>query len=110
MGVIDLMRNGVPLVGMQERPSGFKRLMVPATMTEEELSSSSSVWRRKALMGVDKRRDVKEEDPLVSATNLEVEAGFLQGPYCEDVSVLLDSEKWCLNPRFALFQEQTKSE
>jgi len=31
--------------------------------------------------------------------------GFLEGPYSEDeMSVLLGTEKWSLNPRYVLFQ------
>ena len=46
-----------------------------------------------------------EEKALIDSTQLEVERGFLQGPYSEDeMSVLLGTEDWSLNPRFVLFQ------
>ena len=46
-----------------------------------------------------------EEKALLEATVNEVERGFLQGPYNEaEMSVLMGSEDWSLNPRFVLFQ------
>ena len=47
----------------------------------------------------------QEEDALVETTALEVEKGFLQGPYTEEeMSVLMGTDGWSLNPRFVLFQ------
>eukprot|EP00435_Cladocopium_sp_Y103_P033666 s1851_g8.t1 len=104
MDVVRLMKEGIPLVGLQEPPKGYTEMLVPASITEEELEQSA-LWRRKALMGMDKCFSVEEEDALQKATAEEVSLGFLEGPYREDeISVLLDTETWSLNPRFALFQ------
>ena len=41
----------------------------------------------------------------VETQDHQVKRGFLQGPYTEDdMTVLLGSENWTLNPRFVLFQ------
>ena len=46
-----------------------------------------------------------EEKALLEATVNKVERGFFQGPYNEaEMSVLMGSEDWSLNPRFVLFQ------
>ena len=49
MAVVDLMKNGVPLVGLQPTPKGYKEQLVPATITEDELTQAAP-WRRKCLM------------------------------------------------------------
>ena len=104
MGVVDLVRRGVPLVGLQEAPPGYRRQLVPATMTEDELCTSA-LWRRRALMGSTSRMDKEEVEALLESTQAEVDKGFLQGPYSEtEMTVLLSDSAWSLNPRFVLFQ------
>ena len=104
MGVVDLLKFGVPLVGLQEPPTGYQRLLVPASMTEDELMASAR-WRRTSIMQTARPLSKSEEDALVEATASEVEKGFLQGPYSEaEMSVLMGTECWSLNPRFVLFQ------
>ena len=63
MGVVDLLRDGVPLVGLQEAPIGYKKNLIPATMTEEELSSSA-LYRRKLLMGDHRDWTAEEQQAL----------------------------------------------
>ncbi|CAL1161019.1 unnamed protein product [Cladocopium goreaui] len=88
MAVVDLLKFGVPLVGLQEPPSGYQQLMVPASMTEEELMASAK-WRRDSIMQTARPISKLEEDALLEATASEVEKGFLQGPYSEsEMSVL----------------------
>ena len=107
MGALDLLKFGVPLVGFQPAPKGFKEQLVPATMTEEELLNSA-LWRRKTMMCQQKRFTAEEEKALIETTSDEVLRGFLQGPYTEqEMSVLQETEGWSLNPRFALFQGTT---
>ena len=50
MSVVDLLVKGLPLVGMQEAPKGYRPLVVPATTTQDELEASS-FWRTKSVMG-----------------------------------------------------------
>ena len=104
MGVVALLKEGVPLVGLQAAPPGYKQQLVPATMTEKELLQTAQ-WRRKSLMCNSKQISEEDEQALLDTTNEEVSRGFLQGPYTEqEISVLLETEEWSLNPRFALFQ------
>ena len=104
MGVVALLKEGVPLVGLQAAPPGYKQQLVPATMTEKELLQTAQ-WRRKSLMCNSKQFSQEDEQALLDTTNEEVSRGFLQGPYTEqEISVLLETEEWSLNPRFALFQ------
>ncbi|CAL1136988.1 unnamed protein product [Cladocopium goreaui] len=104
MDVVDLLKFGVPLVGLQEPPTGYQRLLVPASMTEDELTASAR-WRRTSIMQTARQLSKSEEDALLEATASEVEKGFLQGPYSEaEMSVLMGTECWSLNPRFVLFQ------
>jgi hypothetical protein len=104
MEVVDLLKHGVPLIGLQAAPKGYQKHLVPASMTEDELLQSAK-WRRKAIMAGARRMTKDEQSSLQETTAAEVERGFLQGPYTEDeMTVLFGSENWTLNPRFVLFQ------
>lgn len=104
MGVVELLKYGAPLVGLQTAPPGYRQQLVPATMTEGELLQTAQ-WRRKSLMCQSKQFSQDDEKALLETTNDEVARGFLQGPYTEqEMSVLLETEEWSLNPRFVLFQ------
>ena len=104
LDVVNLLKYGVPLVGLQDAPNGYLKQLVPASMTEGELRESAK-WRRRAIMMSARSLGVPEEEALVEATASEVSRGFLQGPYTEDeMTVLVGSEDWTLNPRFVLFQ------
>lgn len=104
MGVVDLLKFGIPLVGLQPTPKGYRQQLVPATISEDELLQSAT-WRRQLLMYQTKSFSLEEERELLTATGDEVKRGFLQGPYLEDeISVLMGTTEWSLNPRFILFQ------
>ena len=104
MEVVNLLKHGVPLVGLQPSPEGYQKLLVPACMTEDELPQTAR-WRRQSIMQGARQLTTTEEKALMEATDNEVERGFLQGPYSEaEMSVLMESEDWSLNPRFVLFQ------
>ena len=104
LDVVNLLKYGVPLVGLQAAPNGYLKHLVPASMTEGELRESAR-WRRRAIMMSSRSLGVPEEEALVEATAAEVSRGFLQGPYTEDeMTVLMGSDDWTLNPRFVLFQ------
>ena len=108
MGVVDLLKNGVPLVGLQDTPVGYKKNLVPATVTEDELMSSA-LYRRKLLMGDHREWTAEEQQALLDTTSDEVSRGFLEGPYSEDeMTVLLETDQWSLNPRFVLFQGSSR--
>ena len=102
MDVVNLLKHGVPLIGLQPAPKGYQKHLVPASMTEDELVQSAK-WRRKAIVAGARRMTRDEQSSLQETTAAEVERGFLQGPYTEDeMTVLFGSENWTLNPRFVL--------
>ncbi|CAL1153270.1 unnamed protein product, partial [Cladocopium goreaui] len=102
--VVSLLKQGIPLVGLQAAPKGYREQLVPASITEDELLQSSA-WRRKSLMCQSKRFKPEEEAAPLKTTAEEVAKGFLEGPYSEqEISVLLETEDWSLSPRFVLFQ------
>eukprot|EP00438_Fugacium_kawagutii_P019357 Skav210201 [mRNA] locus=scaffold1264:141588:142514:- [translate_table: standard] len=104
LAVVDMVSHGIPLVGMQPAPKGYRPLVVPATMTQEELESSA-LWRRKSIMGSKPDFEGADETELENAAAKEVEMGFLDGPYSEaDLDKYYGHQKWLLNPRFALHQ------
>ena len=108
LGVIDLLREGIPLVGLQEAPKGYVKNLVPASITEDELMASA-LWRRRALMCDHRERTSEEQKALLDTTAEEVKMGFLEGPYNEEeMSVLLETNQWSLNPRFVLFQGSSR--
>ena len=104
LGVVDLLREGIPLVGLQEAPKGYVKNLVPASITEDELMASA-FWRRRALMCDHRDWASEEQTALLETTAEEVKMGFSEGPYNEEeMSVLLETDQWSLNPRFVLFQ------
>ncbi len=105
--VMNLLTEGVPLVGCDDSSRGFDRHMVPATLTPEELLKSS-LWRRKAIMGSHKSIDEKDINSMIETSNDEVARGFLEGPFSEsEMSDLVGHHEWLLNPRFVLYQGES---
>ena len=47
MEVVNLLKHGVPLVGLQPPPEGYQKMLVPASMTEDELLQTA-MWRRQS--------------------------------------------------------------
>ena len=108
MSVVDLLVKGVPLVGMQEAPKGYRPLVVPATTTQDELEASA-FWRRKSVMGAKPDLAPADEEELVAAAQKEVDLGFLEGPFTEaQLDDFYGHRRWLLNPRFALHQGVNK--
>lgn len=108
MDVVNLLLKGVPLVGCQEPPKGFKLQTVPATMTTSELEKSA-VWRRKAMMSSLKSMPTEDQEELMKATSEEVSSGFLVGPFGEDdMTKHFGTPDWLLNPRFVLYQGEAR--
>ena len=103
-GVMELMMKGVPIIGCDESPDAFERLVVPATLSEGELRQSS-VWRRRSIIGASKKFKDEDVKAFLETFDEEVARGFLKGPFSEhELSGRLGSSDWLLNPRFALFQ------
>ena len=108
LGVVDLLREGIPLVGLQESPKGYVKNLVPASITEDELMASA-FWRRRTMMCDHRDWTSEEQKALLETTAEEVKMGFLEGPYNEEeISVLLETDQWSLNPRFVLFQGSSR--
>lgn len=73
-------------------------------MTDEELMASAPL-RRHLLMGDRRAWTPEEQQALLDTASDEVARGFLDGPYSEEeMTVLLETDQWSLNPRFVLFQ------
>ena len=107
-GVVSLLSEGIPLVGHQDPPPSERRLLVPAVMTVDELEKSAK-WRRKALMGSSRNSKPEDEETLIESASEEARLGFLDGPY--DEAAMTDrvgSDKWLLNPRFVLYQGDSR--
>ena len=69
------------------------------------------VWLLNGTIKMSDHRDwtPDEQQALLDTTADEVKLGFLEGPYSEDeMSVLLGTDRWSLNPRFVLFQGASK--
>jgi len=102
MGVGALLKEGVPLVGLQTASPGYNQRLVLATLTEKELLQTAQ-WRRKSLMSHCKQ--FSQEDEQAYWIPQMMRCGFLQGPYMEQqILVSLETEEWLLNLRFVLFQ------
>ena len=103
MGVVDLVKDGIPLYGTHSKPPNFPVDWRPASLSVTELLDSA-VWRRKILMGSKGAYDDTMED-LHAATMKEVELGHLHGPFSErEISEFFGTSHRLFNPRFALYQ------
>jgi len=100
MEVVSLLKQGIPLVGLQAAPNGYREQLVPASITEDELLQSAA-WRRKSLMCQSKRFKPEEEAALLETTAEEVAKGFLEGPYSEqEISVFVGNRGLVPQPAF----------
>lgn len=106
MAVVELMTKGVSLVGMHDSPECYPPLVRPATLTESDLRSSS-VWRRKAIVGKNREHpDPDHINHLEETATDEVAAGYVEGPFHseKEVSEHLGSSNWSVIRRFVLVQ------
>ena len=110
MSVIDLLVEGVPLVG-EEMPSPlFAKRPKPSLISPQQLESQC-VLRRQALKAMRGELDPSDLKDLVEETACEVQAGFMTGPYHSESEVTsqLGTGVWSLSPRFLLRQgEESK--
>ena len=104
MGVVDLVKDGIPLYGIHSKPPNFPADWRPASLSVTELLESS-IWRRKILMGArSTATDERTMEDLHASTMKEVELGHLHGRFSEqDVSDFFGTSHWLFNP-FALYQ------
>ena len=105
MGVIDLMVQGVPLVGDEPPSPLFAKRREPSLLTPEQ-PETQCVLRREALRASRTHACLDDLKDLVVETSAEVQAGFVTGPHHseQEVSSLLGTDRWSLSPRFLLRQ------
>eukprot|EP00435_Cladocopium_sp_Y103_P027261 s2653_g6.t1 len=109
MEVCTIMERGVPLTGEQPlSPLHYKKYR-RAMMTPQQLDHQA-IWRRKAMVGKSMTDDeLAQEKDLEAESMVEVEAGFLLGPFSTDaIPDLVGSEQWSLSKRFALYQGEER--
>ena len=111
MKVLDALKHGVSLTGVEPESSLFAKRFAPRVMDEETLNSQA-LWRRKRLMGSASRQDSDGRiSRLSEISREEVDLGFLQGPFTEEqVTQKLGQSDWSLNRRFLLVQGEEAKE
>ena len=105
MGVIPFMMEGVRLVGKHDAPPCYPHMLKPASLTADDLASSS-VWRRKAIVGRIGTSDPDHVAHLEATAQEELDLGFLEGPFNSELEVTeyLGRSDWCVVRRFVLVQ------
>ena len=105
MRVVDLLVNGVPLVGEEQLSALFNQRPKPASISPQQLESQC-VLRREALRAMRGALDPSDLKDLLEETAGEVQAGFMTGPYHSEskVTAQLGTNLWSLSPRFLLRQ------
>ncbi|CAE7763864.1 unnamed protein product, partial [Symbiodinium necroappetens] len=105
MSVVDLLQEGVPLVGQEQESPLFAKRPKPRELEPEQLKSQA-VLRRRLLMQMKGLTSEQDFAAMKAETAEEVASGFLQGPFHSEreVSELLQTEEWSLSPRFLLRQ------
>jgi len=78
MDVVNLLKHGIHLVGLQPSPNGCQKQLVPASMTEDELFFQTAMWRQQGIRSGSRCLTQLEESALINATAGEVEKGLLQ--------------------------------
>ena len=105
MNVVPFMMKGVELVGVHNAPSCYPPLLKPASLTLEDLQSSS-IWRRRAAVGRVPKVDPSHIEYLESTAVEELQLGFMEGPFHSELEVTnhLGRSDWCVVRRFVLVQ------
>eukprot|EP00435_Cladocopium_sp_Y103_P007154 s804_g2.t1 len=106
MQVYDFMVSGVKLTGRHDTPPCYPEKIRPATLTQSDLETSS-VWRRKAILGKQHiHRDLQHVQHLEETAAEEVQMGFIEGPFSSEseVSEYFGHSHWMVIRRFVLVQ------
>ncbi|CAE7245188.1 unnamed protein product [Symbiodinium sp. CCMP2592] len=105
MSVVDLLTDGVPLVGQEAESPLFAKRPKPMDLEPDQLKAQAKLRRRalQKMKGLTSEQDYKA---MKAETSEELAAGFLTGPYHseQEVSDILKTEAWSLSPRFLLRQ------
>lgn len=105
MSVVDLLRDGVPLVGQENASALFDKRPKPQDIDPEQLKAQATL-RRQVLQQMKGLASGEDYASLKSETEAEVAAGFMSGPFHseQEVSAELGTDDWSLSPRFLLRQ------
>ena len=102
--VVDDVLNGMPLVGPMPGSGVFPRKVRAAQITPQQLRSSSR-WTRAAILGkVRSSNDASVDQAVWAETLLEIDKGWLTGPYNQDQVNLLLGNDWIASRRFGIRQ------
>ncbi|CAE7265681.1 unnamed protein product, partial [Symbiodinium sp. CCMP2456] len=105
MSVIDLLRDGVPLVGQENASALFDKRPKPQDIDPEQLKAQAML-RRQVLQQMKGLASGEDYASMKSETEAEVAAGFMSGPFHseQEVSSELGTDDWSLSTRFLLRQ------
>ncbi|CAE7208506.1 unnamed protein product, partial [Symbiodinium sp. CCMP2592] len=105
MSVVDLLTDGVPLVGQEAESPLFAKRPKPMDLEPDQLKAQA-LLRRRALQKMKGLVSEQDYKAMKDETSEELAAGFLTGPYHseQEVSDILKTDAWSLSPRFLLRQ------
>ena len=104
VAIVDLVAQGVPLVGNHGSVPCMPATTKLATQTSEGLKASARL-SRETLVAATKALKPQAEKDLMAASLEEVERGDLSGPFTEEqISQHFGHREWTLNPRFPVYQ------
>ena len=102
--VVDDILNGMPLVGVMPGSGVFPPKVRAAQITPQQLRSSSR-WTRAAILAkVRPSNDDSVDQAVWAETLLEIDKGWLTGPYRQEQVSLLLGNDWIASRRFGLRQ------
>ncbi|CAE7244295.1 RE1 [Symbiodinium sp. CCMP2592] len=105
LAVVNLLSEGVPLVGQEAESPLFAKRPKPKDLEPDQLKTQAALRRRalQKMKGLTSEQDYKA---MKAETSEELAAGFLTGPYHteQEVSDILKTDAWSLSPRFLLRQ------
>ncbi|CAE7779383.1 unnamed protein product [Symbiodinium sp. CCMP2592] len=105
MSVVDLLTDGVPLVGQEAESPLFAKRPKPMDLEPDQLKAQA-LLRRRALQKMKGLVSEQDYKAMKDETSEELAEGFLTGPYHseQEVSDILKTDAWSLSPRFLLRQ------
>ena len=104
MGVVNILKNGVDLVGISECPPCYDLKLKRATCLESEVRDSALL--RQALLASPREMEAAMLQSLLEETQAEAKAGYLEGPFAteSEVSQALGTSEWGVIRRFVIRQ------
>ena len=106
--IVDSVASGIDLVGSHGKVVAMDEDLRPAEISPEDLLESAPL-RRNLLKQQIKEHSASEQSDLNQTSKAEVDLGDLQGPFSEQqITDFFGSEEWILNPRFPIYQGESK--